>query len=104
MSQELQQMKELNLKFSNLLVLVFKYISFILSFITSTKGPSFPHSSSDKKNSSLKARSAEEQATLLYMAYQQQHYLDDALRDAKAKVDEGCQVFAFKDAILGYIQ
>ena len=47
----------------------------------------------EKKISQLKTRSPEDEAILLYMAYQQQHFLNDYFAEAIKDVDEDCKVY-----------
>ncbi|KAI9559066.1 hypothetical protein GHT06_015855 [Daphnia sinensis] len=54
-------------------------------------GPSFPQSSTEKKSVSKPKLSIEEQSTLLYMTYQQQHFLNNQLEESKESVLADCK-------------
>lgn len=55
-------------------------------------GPAFPQSSTEKKSLSKPKLSIEEQSTLLYMTYQQQHFLNNQLEESKESVLADCKV------------
>lgn len=58
----------------------------------SSIGPTFPQSSTEKKSASKAKFPIEDQATLLYMTYQQQHFLNNQLEESKESVLADCKV------------